>query len=164
MNGAGDSGPVLRSARPDEAALLSALAYRSKASWGYDERFLSACRGELAVDPAAIIAGRVRVLSDGDRIFGFHGLAEAGPGDAELAWLFVEPELIGRGHGRRLLADAIERARAAGHHRLLIQGDPHAGGFYRASGAVGIGTRPSDSIPGRELPLFAIELRSTPAG
>jgi hypothetical protein len=28
---------VIRDARPDEAALLSDLAMRSKAHWGYDE-------------------------------------------------------------------------------------------------------------------------------
>lgn len=164
MNDAGDPRTVMRGARSDEAEFLSALAFRSKASRGYDDRFMAACRGELTVDPAAIAEGRVRVLADADRVLGFHGLADAGAGDVELAWLFVEPGLLRRGHGRRLLADAIERARAAGCRRLLIQGDPHAEAFYLAAGAVRIGQRPSDSIPGRDLPLFAIELADTKSG
>lgn len=164
MNDAGDPRTVLRSARSDEAEFLSALAFRSKASWGYDDHFMAACRDELTVDPAAIAAGRVRVLAEGGHILGFHGLADGGLGDAELAWLFVEPELRRCGHGRRLLADAIERARAAGHQRLVIQGDPNAEGYYRAVGAVRIGERPSDSIPGRSLPLFAIELVESDSG
>ena len=41
---------------------------------------------------------------------------------------------------------------------MLIQGDPHAEGFYRSIGARRIGTRLSESIPGRELPLFSIDL------
>ena len=41
---------------------------------------------------------------------------------------------------------------------MLIHGDPHADAFYRAMGARKIGTRPSESIPGRELPLYNIDL------
>ena len=32
----------IREARPDEAELLSELAFRSKAHWGYDAEFLEA--------------------------------------------------------------------------------------------------------------------------
>ena len=56
------------------------------------------------------------------------------------------------------IAYAIRRAREAGKRRIVIQGDPNAAGFYRAAGAVPDGERESDSIPGRYLPLFVIEL------
>ena len=38
-----------RSAKPEEADALSALAFRSKAYWGYGAEFLEACRSELTL-------------------------------------------------------------------------------------------------------------------
>jgi hypothetical protein len=37
----------------------------------------------------------------------------------------------------------------------VIQGDPNAAEFYQRCGARKIGERPSASIPGRVLPLYA---------
>jgi hypothetical protein len=63
-----------------------------------------------------------------------------------------------RGHGSRLLDDAVIRARAGGYRVLVIQGDPHAAGFYRSAGAVLVGERVSESVPGRMLPVFELHL------
>ena len=70
----------------------------------------------------------------------------------------VEPEQIGRGVGGALIAHARERARQLGGARLIIQGDPHAEGFYLAAGGKKSGSRESESVPGRRLPLFVIDL------
>ena len=42
---------TMRPAAPSQAAFLSDLALRSKACWGYDPAFLSACRDELTIHP-----------------------------------------------------------------------------------------------------------------
>lgn len=47
---------ILRAARADEVDGLTALAFRSKAFWGYDDTFMAACRDELRVDPADAVA------------------------------------------------------------------------------------------------------------
>ena len=53
---------------------------------------------------------------------------------------------------------ATSTASTLGFKTMLIQGDPHAEAFYRVMGAVKIGARLSVSIPGRELPLYRIDL------
>jgi hypothetical protein len=58
-----------------------------------------------------------------------------------------------------LLDHARATASVLGYRTMIIQGDPHAAPFYRAMGGQLIGSRPSASIPGRELPLFRIDLR-----
>ena len=150
----------LRDARPDEAALLSELARRSKAYWGYDDAFMLACRDELtwthdeiAARPAAFVVAEANAT-----VVGFYALAIAAGSDFELDALFVEPAWIGRGAGRALIEHARRRAAALGARRLAIQGDPHAERFYLAAGAVPAGYRESGSIPGRELPLFVLDL------
>jgi len=49
---------IIRDAVPDEAVLLSDLAMRSKAYWGYSIEFMEACRQELTVLPSDIKSGR----------------------------------------------------------------------------------------------------------
>jgi GNAT superfamily N-acetyltransferase len=75
------------------------------------------------------------------------------PPEGELDLLFVDPWAIGLGVGKALYLDALERARALGFGRLLIEADPFAEDFYLRMGAVRIGERVSGAT-GRALPLL----------
>ena len=148
---------LIRAGRAGDAARLSALALRSKAHWGYDEAFLEACRAELTLREDEIVARRTLVAERDGQPLGFVTV-EGEPPQGELGMLFVEPAEIGRGLGRRLFSAALETARAAGFTRLTVEADPHAEGFYQAMGARRIGEAPSGSVPGRNLPLLAVEV------
>jgi GNAT superfamily N-acetyltransferase len=145
---------LLRDAEPADCEALSALAFASKASWGYDDAFMQACRAELTIAPEDLRTARVRVAHD-DEMLGFHGVQ----GD-ELAWLFVAPTAMGRGVGRALLADACALARASGIETLRVEADPFAAGFYEHAGARLDGVAPSSSIAGRVLPVYFIDVTS----
>ncbi|KPK56501.1 MAG: hypothetical protein AMS21_12680, partial [Gemmatimonas sp. SG8_38_2] len=111
-----DLGPGfrLRRAAPREAAALSSLACRSKAYWGYGEEFIEACRSELTMTPESVENGEVHVIEREGRLAGFYSLAEWNS-DVELHHFFVDPPFIGRGAGRLLWDDAVERAVALGY-------------------------------------------------
>ncbi|MEV7185496.1 GNAT family N-acetyltransferase [Kitasatospora sp. NPDC093102] len=147
----------IRPARPEEAALLAGIALRAKAYWGYDEAFMAACREELVVDAGVIERSATMVAEDGGRVLGFVSLSGAPP-TGSLDLLFVEPESIGRGIGRALFEQTRSLAVALGLHRLTIDSDPNAEPFYLAMGATRIGSVPSGSIPGRELPQLVLDL------
>jgi GNAT superfamily N-acetyltransferase len=149
---------VIRLATVDEVGALSDLALRSKAHWGYDEQFLSACREELTLHEGDLATRPTFVLEKAGSAIGFYSLEPIAERQVELWFLFVEPAEIGRGHGRRLLEHAKAEAIARGFSSMLIQADPNAVGFYQRLGGVLVGSRPSDSIPGRELPLLEIHL------
>ncbi len=144
---------LVRRARPGEAATLSALAFRSKAHWGYAPEFIEACRTELTLTEGLIAGGEVHVLEMEGRVVGFYSLT-AWNAELELRHLFVDPSAIGNGVGRRLWADAVERAARLGGSHLLIQSDPHAEAFYLRLGAERIGEVPSEVQVGRMLPLL----------
>jgi GNAT superfamily N-acetyltransferase len=76
----------------------------------------------------------------------------------DLVHLFVTPNAMTMGLGRALFAAAATRAREQGGIRLTILSDPNAAAFYRHIGAYDLGNAPSDSIPGRVLPLLAYRL------
>lgn len=148
---------TVRPARVVEAAALSDLCFRSKASWGYDETFMQQSRSALTVGDAAIAAGRVIVATEGEAVLGV--VAVAVEGDiADLDLLFVDPAAFGRGVGRLLMQEAAAAARLQGARRMTILADPGARGFYERMGARLIGMAPSDAIPGRELPLLELPL------
>jgi GNAT superfamily N-acetyltransferase len=146
---------TIRPAAIHESAVLSELAVRSKGHWGYSTEFLDACRDELAVDTQAT---DVQVAADGETLLGYYALADQGAGSFELDALFVDPPHIGKGVGRALLEHALATLATRGARRLTIQGDPNASRFYEAAGARLIGSRASGSIPGRQLPLYEIDV------
>jgi GNAT superfamily N-acetyltransferase len=146
----------VRTARADEAAVLSDLAFRAKAHWGYSEAFMQACRAELTYPPELVGAGGFQVIEADGAVRGFYALSKVSPTAMELDALFVDPGYLGRGLGSSLLAHARAACAAAGMERLVIQADPNAAQFYERAGALEIGERPSDSIPGRMLPLYEI--------
>jgi GNAT superfamily N-acetyltransferase len=151
---------TIRPARPEEADALSALCFRSKAHWGYGEEFMARSRASLTISPSFIATGRVFVAeTEGGPLRGVASVAPlAEKGAYDLVHLFTEPSAMLSGVGRLLFEAAANKARADGARRLVIQSDPHAVGFYRRLGATDAGEAPSDSIPGRMLPLLHFEL------
>lgn len=144
----------------NDADALSALAIRSKAHWGYSSTFMAACRNELSYSPDQIdsVSFDFVVARRGGHMVAFYALERLSNTEFELEALFVEPLCIGQGLGGTLLHHACRNARDRGGTSLLIQSDPHADEFYRATGAVVLGERESSSVPGRFLSLFRVTL------
>jgi N-acetylglutamate synthase-like GNAT family acetyltransferase len=149
----------IREARPDEAALLSELAMRSKAHWGYDPAFLEACRADLTLTPKEIAESASFVCERDAEIVGFSRVVLMDERTAELDALFVDPAAIGTGAGKVLWERSVAAARELGAQDLMLQSDPHAEGFYRSRGARRIGEIASAVLPGRTLPLMHLDLR-----
>ncbi|WP_063785289.1 GNAT family N-acetyltransferase [Streptomyces sp. XY332] len=152
----------LRAAGAGEAEALTALVLRSKAYWGYDAELLASFAHELRIRADEVADRRIVVAEDasGGRVLGLASLEGTAP-VARLGLLFVEPESVGRGVGRRLYRDALRRAAAMGFRRLLIDADPHAAGFYRAMGAL---ASPASCRPGDEdVPAGLVRFEAAPA-
>lgn len=124
----------IRRARADEAAALSALAFRSKAAWGYDAAFMAACRDELSVTPEQVAGNPTFVYEAGDVTAGFYML-DFSAGVADVALFFVAPEAMRRGVGGALWRHMCDEANRHGAAAMTIDSDPHAVGFYRRMGA-----------------------------
>ncbi|HEX6058658.1 MAG TPA: GNAT family N-acetyltransferase, partial [Gemmatimonadaceae bacterium] len=155
----GVGGP-LRRARPDEAETLTDLAQRAKRHWGYPEEWIAVWRPLLTLTPAYIDRHEVVVAAASGAPLGFHALEPPGDGSGlwSLAHLWVDPDLLGRGLGRRLFAHAVGAVRAAGGRGLVIESDPHAVGFYERLGARRSGSVPAPMAgdPDRTLPVLTL--------
>ena len=113
-------------------------------------------RASLTIASALIAGGRVIVATNGEGVL--LGITSVAPlreeGFHDLVHLFIEPGVIRSGVGRRLFLAAAALARQDGARLLVIQSDPHAAEFYRRMGARDAGDAPSESIPGRRLPVL----------
>src|SRR5581483_5636958 len=81
---------ILRMPTLDELPALSALCFRSKAVWGYDNDFMEACRRELTIEPSELRSTSIAVAEKNGRIVGVAQIKVAGT-EADLLKLFVEP-------------------------------------------------------------------------
>lgn len=144
---------VLRRATPGDAAALGSLAFRSKASWGYDAAFMEKARAALETPAEYLENPPVLLLqrpsAEVVAFFGFKAIED----EIFLHDFFVAPEMIGRGLGAKLWTLAVETAREHQYRSFLIESDPFARGFYQHMGAQPIGEIKSAET-GRLLPLL----------
>jgi GNAT superfamily N-acetyltransferase len=127
---------AIRDAVPDDVPFLRDLFRRSSLSNEGDRVSLLGHPDALEFPGVAIDEQRTRVATDGrGRIVGFSTVA-ASTGFLELEDLFVDPDRMRQGIGRRLVLDIVERARPAGVARLEVTANHHALAFYEDAGFV----------------------------
>ena len=148
----------IRRARPAEAATLSTIARKAKAHWGYPEVWLKQWEAQLTITPEFVAANETYAALIENRIVAFHAISET-PETIRLEHLWVLPEQMRRGIGRKLFVHAAARALARGATSLTIEADPNAEPFYRHLGAEKVGAVVTE-IEGRrrELPLLSFDL------
>ena len=149
---------VIVRAEAADANRLTSIAGAAKRSWGYPEAWLEQWRPLLTITSGFVSSHPTFIARVGAESVGFYALGEDG-GEWELEHLWVQPDWMGRGVGRALFTDAADTVRAAGAHRLSIESDPFAEGFYLRRGAQRVGERTYD-LAGTErvLPLLALQL------
>jgi GNAT superfamily N-acetyltransferase len=148
---------TIRAPTLNELSGLSDLCFRSKAVWGYDEKFMEACRRELSFEPRDLEFTPIAVADHNGRPIGVAQIRVV-DGEADLLKLFVEPSTLRSGIGKALFVWASDVAKELGATRLTIDADPDAAPFYRRMGACDVGLTPSGSVPGRMLPKLVMNL------
>lgn len=149
----------IRAARPDEAEVITALKWRSKAHWPYSEAQMAVFRPAMVVKPEKLTApdSESYVALVGDALVGFARL-ELVMHDWTIDDLFIDEPFIGHGVGRALLLHLEMRARTLGATCLWVVADPYAEAFYQHFGFVEDGETESEAIPGRMLPRLRLDL------
>jgi GNAT superfamily N-acetyltransferase len=144
----------IRDAVPAEAGALEALHRRSSDVWEEYREQLATHPDAIDAPDQAIAEGRVRVAVDAaERRLGFSVVRPVEAGRCELDDLFVEPESMGLGVGRLLVADVASRAAAAGATSVDVTANPNAVGFYERVGFETTGGASTRFGPGVRMSL-----------
>jgi N-acetylglutamate synthase-like GNAT family acetyltransferase len=128
--------------RPASVAERGALERLQRRSSVHEPMY----RAQLAARPDAIelpmeqiTGGRVRVAEQNGAVLGFAVLLDRGGDACELDGLFVEPDRMRAGVGRRLVEDAMRVACERGVTRIDVVANPQAVAFYEAVGFTRVG-------------------------
>jgi GNAT superfamily N-acetyltransferase len=143
---------TIRAARLDELDDLNELTGRSSLHWGYEQEFLEWEPEAITLTAGMLEHDPVYVLEVDGAVAGYYQLSGA-IANLALDKLFVEPQFIGTGCGKRLWNHAVATARELGASGFSFYSDPNAAGFYRAMGAEWVREEPT-SRPGWNLQIF----------
>ncbi|MBE0670651.1 MAG: GNAT family N-acetyltransferase [Anaerolineales bacterium] len=149
---------TIEPARIEDAAALTQIAVSAKRYWNYPERWIEIWIPALTITPIYISEHETWVAVVDEKPLGFYSLNK----EDDSLWLdnlWILPEFMGQGIGRRLFRHALERSRALGASILKIESDPNAQSFYEKMGARKTGEHQS-AVDGqaRILPVMEINL------
>ena len=150
----------LRQANPEDAEILTDVAWRSKSYWDYPADVMAMFRTMLNITQEFIENNPTYVIEneETEEITAFCAL-EKKDGKWHLEHLWVLPEYIGTGLGGKLFLHACEIAETVlGADELYILSDPYAQDFYEYMGAEKIGEYETPWIVGRRIPVMRIKL------
>ena len=147
-------------AKPDDAAVLTDIAFAAKRHWGYPEKWIESWRDLLTIRPEFIANHETYAAILDGRTVGFYALGRKND-RLDLLHMWVLPNAMGRGVGRSLFVHGVERARELGCRELEIESDPNAEGFYQHMGARRVGASVKE-VAGvcRELPVLIYEIEA----
>jgi len=148
----------IRKALPTDANALTRIAISAKRHWGYPERWMQIWIPQLTFSPQYFDDNESWVAVEGEAPVAFYTLQER-QGIAWLENLWVQPEWMGRGIGKKLFLHAANLARQRAFTHLQLEADPNAVGFYEKMGMHRVGERRSQ-IEGqpRTLPIMEMKL------
>jgi ribosomal protein S18 acetylase RimI-like enzyme len=147
----------IRRVLSEEADALTQIALSAKRHWGYPPRWMDIWTPQLTLGPDYFQENETWVAEVGNPV-AFYTLQER-DGIAWIENLWVMPEHMGKGVGKRLFLHATELARQRGYKILRLEADPNAVGFYEKMGMHQIGERHSEiEAQPRSLPIMEIDL------
>lgn len=145
-------------AQREHAEVLTQIAIAAKRHWNYPEAWIQFWTPQLTITADYIFSNEVWMMVDKETPIAFGALSRLENG-YELGHLWVLPEHMGKGIGRRLFEHILERCKFLNIHTLKVYADPNARTFYEKMGATMVGEHHSDLFgDDRVLPIMEITL------
>ena len=144
-------------AKNTDALALTTLTLKSKLHWGYTDDQIEGWKEDLTINVDYIDNNEVYKLLVDDMLIGFYAFLPETKTKVELNFLFVDPNYIGKGFGRILMIDFIERLKSLKYKEVILIADPNAEVFYKNAGFKVI-EKLKSSIEGRFLPVMEMRI------
>ena len=149
---------TIERAHAEDSNLLTEIAISAKRHWNYPERWIELWTPALTISPDYVSKNETWLAVVNEMPVGFYSLVQ----EDDALWLdnlWVLPDAMGKGIGKKLFQHAVERSRELGASILKIEADPNAQSFYEKMGARKVGEHHSeiDGQP-RILPIMEINL------
>ncbi len=140
-----------RTAQIEDLGILNTISFRSKGHWGYGQELLDQWKDQLTIREQQFQDQQMLVAMWDDLPIGFCSIAE-NQENYEILHLWVLPEYIGQGYGKKLLQTTIKRF-AKRSVPIIVEADPNAEPFYQSQGFSTF-DKVESYPPGRFLPVM----------
>lgn len=158
---------MIRSAKKNEAKILTRISFASKGYWRYPQEYFEIWNNELTICPGYIEKNDVFVYELDGLIVGYYSIVELTE-DIDVSnikikegfWLehmFIEPDHIGRGIGSKIFFHMRNHCKTKGIEKLRILADPNSKGFYTKMGCEYVKEFPS-TIINRTTPYLVLKV------
>lgn len=148
---------IIRRATPDQAELLTQIAFAAKSHWGYPDAWIQLWSPSLTIRPEFIEKYETYVAWDDEQPAGFCAISHEAE-KANIEHLWISPQYIGKGIGSMLFKFILSRCKELGAITLRIESDPNAQGFYERMGAEKVGESVGE-VEGRPRILPILEMK-----
>ena len=149
---------MIVSSHISDAKLLTEIALKSKAFWGYSNELIESWREDLTVTPKMIETCVIYQFKVNNAAVGFYVLNTQKEELIKLEMLFVLPAFIGKGIGKKLLEHAFKKAKTSNCKTIELVADPNAIPFYISQGFLEK-DKIGSAVLGRFLSLMQKDLR-----
>ncbi len=121
-----------RIANLQDLPVLNKIRVQSKSHWGYPSSWIEKWMDDLTISEENLAKENILLIEIQDQIIGFCSFVE-NEAEYEIYHLWVLPDFIGKGYGRKLLNKAIENF-ATSNKPIIVEADPNAEAFYCKQG------------------------------
>jgi len=146
---------IIEKAIPEDHQLLTEITKKSKAYWNYSEDLLLAWDEALTITQDYLNTHPVYKLVIDEKTVGYYSY-QIEEQAIKLDNLFLLPQYIGKGMGRYLMNDFLNRIQKLNYQRIYLDAEPYAEGFYIKHGFKTISSFET-AIKGRFMPVMELE-------
>ena len=138
--------------------ILTQITRKSKAFWGYSDEQIEIWSEFLTVTSIYIDTNPVYKLAVENQIVCYYSFLNQDEKTAKLDNLFVLPEFIGKGFGRKLMEHFLFSLSKTNINKIILHSEPNAEQFYAKLGFIKTG-QIETSIKDRYMPIMELELK-----
>lgn len=147
----------IKKASINDNETLTEITKKSKAYWGYSEEQILKWNNNLTVSKDYIETNCVFKLVNNNKIVGYYSYIIKEEKNVILDNLFILPEYIGKGLGKYLMTDFLNRMKDEKFKKITLDSEPNAEDFYLKIGFKKIGEFET-SIKTRFMPIMEMSL------
>lgn len=142
----------------EDSEVLTEITKKSKAYWGYSDEQMKKWSELLTITKNYIETNNVyKLLNDGLTV-GYYSYIYLNKKEVKLDNLFVLPNYIGTGLGKRLMNNFLDRIKNTEIEKIILDSEPNVEKFYGYFGFKKVG-QIETSIKGRYLPIMELRIQ-----
>ncbi len=149
----------IEKAEKSDHKILSEITYQGKAFWGYEKEQLIKWKNDLTITEDYIEKNETFKLIVDDKIIGYYSIVKLENNIIKLDNLFLFPGFIGKGFGKILMNDCINKAKEQNIRKIILDSEPNAENFYKSFGFE-VYAKLETSIDNRFLPQMELSLNA----